>query len=134
MTEGKLVYVAYRYNDVDAGKVLSNIGVAHQVAFELIKKGYYPYVPHADCLIAIMFGKSLPLEYYYKCTMAWLEKSDAIVVVVDGKPLPKGVVAEMKRAMELGLRFFRAYVNFSANEVVIEEWAHPVLPEVLPAK
>ena len=123
-----LVYIAYRFNDVDAGKVLANIGIGHLVAYEFIKRGDYPYIPHADYQMAIMFGKHLSLDYYYASTMAFLEKCDAIAIVVDGQPLSKGVVAEMKRAIELKKMIYRAYVNTATGHVIIEEWKDPCVP------
>jgi hypothetical protein len=122
------VYVAYRFNDKDAGKVLANIGVAHRVGYEFIKQGDYPIIPHADFQMALMFGRKIPFEYYYKSTMGWMERCDAIAIVIDGEPLSSGVVAELKRAIQLKKPVYRAFVNPEMDKVVIEPWEHPVAP------
>ena len=99
----KKVYVAYRYNDSDANQVLSNIGVAYNVAFELIQEGYMPFIPHSDCLIAIMFGKKLPLKFYYDYSIEWLKVCDVFCLVDDGSPISDGVKTELKLANKLGI-------------------------------
>ena len=103
MSVKKKVYIAYRYNDTDAGQVLANIGIAHKVAFGLIQEGYIPFIPHWDFLLATMFGKELPLDFYYENSMEWLKVCDMLCVVQDGKPLSSGVKAEMKYALEHGM-------------------------------
>ena len=105
------VYVAYRFNDTDAGQVLANIGVAHKVAFGLIQEGYTPFIPHWDFLLATMFGKKLPFNFYYKNSMEWLKVCDAICVVQDGKPLSNGVLDEIEVAKELNLSFMYKKVD-----------------------
>ena len=99
----KKVYVAYRYNDTDANQVLSNIGVAHKVAFDFIKEGYIPFIPHTDCLLAIMFGKSIPLKFYYEYSIEFLKVCDIFCLVEDGKPLSSGVQTELELAQKLGI-------------------------------
>ncbi|HDH45554.1 MAG TPA: hypothetical protein ENG66_09285 [Thermococcus sp.] len=115
------VYVAYRYNDRDAGQVLGNIGVAHKVAFKLIEQGCYPFIPHSDCLLAILFGKKIPLKFYYRNSIEWLLQCDTICVVCDGKPLSPGVLREMKVAKKSNLRFMMAFVNLETGEVFLSD-------------
>ena len=115
------VYIAYRYNDVDAGQVLANIGVAHKVGYELIKENHFPFIPHADCILATMFGKNLPLDYYYRASLEWLRQCEAICVVLDGKKLSPGVLREIEEAKRLKMKFFVAIVNPQTGEIRIEE-------------
>ena len=99
------VFVCYRYNDSDAGQVLANIGVSYRVAYKLIEEGYYPYIPHSDCLLAMLYGKKLPLKFYYDYTLAWLKDCDIICVVEDGKPYSSGCQIEIDVARTLGKQF-----------------------------
>ena len=122
------VYIAYRFNDTDAGKVLANIGTAHRVGYEFIQKGDYPIIPHSDFVMALMFGKKIPFDYYYRSTMEWMERCDAIAVVIDGEPLSNGVVAELKRAIALKKKVYRAYINILTDDVKIEVWEQPIAP------
>ena len=108
---GRRVYIAYRFNDINAGQVLANIGVAHKVAFDLIQEGYTPFVPHWDFLLATMFGKKLPFNFYYENSMEWLKVCDAICVVQDGKPLSNGVLDEIEVAKRLNLSFMYRKVD-----------------------
>ena len=99
-TGKKKVYIIYRYNNVDAGKVLANIGVAYRVAFGLIKEGYMPYIPHSDCLLAIMFGHKLDLQFYYDYSIEWQKVCDAVCVVDDGQLLSEGCKKEIELAKQ----------------------------------
>ena len=103
------VFVCYRYNDTDAGKVLANIGVAYRMAFELIKENYIPFIPHGDCLIAMMFGRKLDLSFYYDYSIEWLKVCDAICVVEDLESLSNGCLKEIAIAKTLGLKFIYKY-------------------------
>ena len=47
----------------------------------------------------------LDVEDYYRCSMSWLEVSDALLVI-SNRPESKGVNAEIKRAEELGIPVF----------------------------
>lgn len=107
----KKVYVAYRFNDTDAGKVLSNIGTAHRIAYGLICEGYIPYIPHWDFLLATMFGREIPKKFYYENSMEWLKVCDRICVVEDGKPYSSGVEEEIRLAESLGLTFMYRRVD-----------------------
>ena len=107
------IFIAYRYNDTDAGQVLANIGVAHQVAYESIKAGWIPFIPHTDCLLAIMFGKKLPLKFYYDYSIEWLKSCDAICIVDDGRPLSSGVKRELGIAEALGIKVIWEKIELS---------------------
>jgi len=100
--EKKKIYVAYRYNDTNAGQVLANIGVAHRVAFDLIQEGWIPFIPHADCILGLMFGKKIPLQFYYDFSIEWQKCCEAICIVDDGRELSSGVVRELNLAKESG--------------------------------
>lgn len=116
----KRVYIAYRYNSDHAGTVLSNIGVATKIGFYFAKKGYAPYIPHSDFLLAIMFGKNLPLDFYYEFSMEWLRVCDFIAVVDDGQMLSKGVLAEIEEAKRLGIP--RIDVNIDGEGNITSVW------------
>jgi len=107
----KKVYIIYRYNDVNAGKVLANIGVAYRVAFDLIKEGYIPYIPHSDCLLAIMFGHRLDLQFYYDYSIEWQKACESVCVVYDGQELSEGCKKEVELAEQLNQEIITKYVN-----------------------
>ena len=98
-TEPLKIYVAHRYSG-DTLETLSNIGRAVETGVEIAKRGHYPFVPHLDCLIAIQSKGCLPLDYYYKSSMAFLQVCDAIYIV-DWKDIDtsKGVKAEYEWAL-----------------------------------
>lgn len=96
----KKVYIIYRYNNVDAGKVLANIGVAYRVAFDLIQEGYIPFIPHGDFLLAIMFGHQLDLQFYYDYSIEWQKACDAVCIVDDGQEPSDGCKKEIELARQ----------------------------------
>lgn len=67
--------------------------------------GYYPFCPHMDFVSLLVDGRPVPLETLYAYSMAWLEASDA-VMVVPGWENSKGTKKEIERATELGIPVF----------------------------
>ena len=101
------LYIAYRYSANNVIDVLQNIGKAVRVGHEAAMiKGVYPFIPHLDCLVA-MQEPALPLEYYYNCSIAYLEVCDAMLLV-DPYDLiiSRGVLKEFEYCEEKGKPVF----------------------------
>jgi hypothetical protein len=72
---------------------------------ELIRRGWATYCPALDFLNFLLAGISLPINGILKVDLAWLEVSDAILMV--GKwQLSKNSVKEYERALKLGLSIY----------------------------
>ncbi|HUX79897.1 MAG TPA: DUF4406 domain-containing protein, partial [Alphaproteobacteria bacterium] len=74
---------------------------------EVFLAGYSPYVPWHDFHHNLMLrdGESLSVDDYYEMSMAWLEVSDAMLVL-PGWQKSKGTIAEITRAVELDIPIF----------------------------
>lgn len=107
------IYIAYRYSADNVLDVLGNIGRATKVGLEVAKLGHFPYIPHLDCLVAIMDGsgmdgRTLPKKYYYESSMAFLKVCDALYII-DEEDIGKsnGVTAEYEYCITHGLPIIR---------------------------
>jgi len=100
------IYVAYRYSG-NTLETLTNIGKATDAGIELAKKGHYPFIPHLDCQVAIQCKGCLPLDYYYKASMAFLRVCDAILIL-DKSDLntSEGVTKEFAWAKSVGVPIY----------------------------
>lgn len=94
-----------------------------RVGTEALLKGYAPFVPWMDYHFNLMLrdGERLSVEDYYRYSMAWLEVSDA-VLVLPGWEKSKGTLNEIKRAEELYMPIYyykqrHLWINF--------EWSNP---------
>ncbi|MBL0732235.1 MAG: hypothetical protein JJW03_05210 [Desulfosarcina sp.] len=103
MNNPKRVYVAGRYSADNTIETLQNIGKGEQTCARLFNAGFAPFCPWHDKSYAIGLPYSiLPVELFRATSMAWLEVSDA-VLVISGKGEGGGVDDEIKRAEELGI-------------------------------
>lgn len=111
------IYVAHRYSG-NTLETLANIGRAVEVGVEIAKKGHYPYIPHLDCQVAIQSKGTLPPEYYYEASMAFLKVCDAIYIVdANDISLSKGVKAEFEYAVKNGYPVFYCLEEIGALTV-----------------
>ena len=110
----KRVYVAGAYSADNVLQVLENMRVGMRAGTEVLLAGFCPFVPFFDYQFKLMSreGESITLEDYYRYSMAWLEVSDA-VLVIPGYEKSKGTLAEIKRAVELGIPVFYDLDNLS---------------------
>lgn len=102
------VYVAGPYSANNVMQVFRNMKVGIRVCTELLlmskKTGWVPFCPWIDyqfCL-TLRGTEDLTVEEFYAYSMAWLEVSDA-VLVLPGWELSKGTIKEIKRAETLGI-------------------------------
>jgi len=115
------IYVAHRYSvPADVISILKNIGVAIEAGIKIIEKGHYPYIPHLDCLIAIWSKGKIPKRFFYFYGLAWVEASDAILIL-DRRDLKlsEGVQLAHRHAQQLGKTIY-----YSLQEIpkVKKEW------------
>jgi len=86
----------------NALEFLENIRLGQKSSLDLIKMGYAVFDPFQDYQYALLEDKQMTASQYKANSMAWLEVSDA-VVVISGMGLGGGVDAEIARAKELGI-------------------------------
>lgn len=103
----KRIYVAGKYNDTDVIRVLANMRLGIRTCIEVFKRGFAPFCPWLDYLFSLMLypGEALTVEDYYEYSMAWLDASDAILMLPNWKD-SKGAIAELRRAEQLCIPIF----------------------------
>ena len=101
------VYVAGPYSANNIIDCLENMRKGMRAGVEVFLAGYSPWVPWHDFHHQLMFrdGESLSVDDYYEMSMAWLEVSDAMLVL-PGWQKSKGTIAEITRAVELDIPIF----------------------------
>jgi nucleoside 2-deoxyribosyltransferase len=98
------VYVAGAYSAPNVIAVLDNMRRGMQLSYKVIKAGFAPFVPWFDYQFSLI--GEMKLEEYYAYSIAWLEVSDAVLVVPDGADKSKGTQAEIALANKLGIPVF----------------------------
>ena len=99
------VYVAGAYSAGSVIRVLENMRIGIQTSAELLSLGYAPFCPWLDFQYSL--HKQIPLNIYYDYSIAWLDVSEAVLVV--DNPLnigSKGLAKELDRAKEIGIPVF----------------------------
>jgi len=93
------VYVAGPYSNEHILKVFANMRNGMRKSTELLLNGYSPFCPWLDYHFTLMLQKDeeISVEAYYRYSLAWLEVSDA-VLVLPGSENSKGVQAEVNLA------------------------------------
>jgi hypothetical protein len=78
-----------------------------RLATKVFKAGFAPFCPHLDFHYSLMVedDTDFTVKEYYKYSMAWLEVSDA-VLLLPGWEDSKGTLAEIERARELNIPIF----------------------------
>lgn len=100
----KRVYVAGAYSAPNVIGVFDNMRRGLRVSHEVLKAGFAPFAPWLDYQFALL--GEVTLEEFYRYSLAWLEASDAVLVVPEGAEQSKGTQAELARARELGIPVF----------------------------
>jgi hypothetical protein len=72
---------------------------------ELIRRGWATYCPALDFLNFLLAGTNLPIDDIFKIDLAWVEVSDAMLMVGNWRR-SKGALAEHDRALKLGLSMY----------------------------
>lgn len=100
----KRVYVAGAYSADNVLKVFENMRAGMVLAREVLDAGYAPFVPWFDYHFS-MIAPGMTLQQYYNYSMAWLEASDAMILV-PGWETSNGTKAEIARARELKIPIY----------------------------
>lgn len=103
----KRIYVAGAYSANNVIGVLDNMRKGMRLSTEVMLAGFAPFCPWLDYHFQLQLreGETLSVEHYYAYSFAWLEASDA-VLLVPGWGNSKGTLAEIERAKELHIPVF----------------------------
>ena len=104
MKKVKRVYVAGPYSADNVISVLNNMREGMRLSTKVLLAGYAPFCPWIDHHFCLMLrnDEELTVEDYYKYSMAWLDVSDA-VLLLPGWETSTGTLAEIERAKELNI-------------------------------
>jgi hypothetical protein len=98
------VYVAGAYSADNVIDVLGNMRRGLRLSCQVLQAGMAPFSPWLDFQFGLL--ESITLQQYYQYSLAWLEASDAVLVVPQGAEQSKGTQHEIQRAQELGIPVF----------------------------
>jgi hypothetical protein len=103
----KRVYVAGSYSAPDVMTVFENMRRGIRVSTEVLLAGFAPFVPWLDYHLCLMLRgeEKLTLQEMYNYSMAWLEVSDAVLVLPNSEN-SKGTQAEILHAALLEIPIF----------------------------
>jgi len=103
----KRVYVAGAYSASNIISALDNMRRGMRAGLEVLLAGFAPFVPWFDYHFQLMIRdeETLTVQNYYDYSMAWLEVSDAVLVLPNSEN-SKGTQAEIQRAKELNIPIF----------------------------
>ena len=98
------LYIAGKYSDNNVITILDNMRRGMRMATRALLAGFSPFCPWCDHHFQLMLrdGETLTVEDYYRYSMAWLRRADA-VYVLKGWESSKGTKAEIYVAMSLGI-------------------------------
>ncbi len=97
------IYIAGPYSSDNVIGVLSNIRRGIEMSARLLDMGYSIFCPWLDFQFALTdFGRTITKEDYQRNSMAWLEVSEAVLVIGDWFN-SEGVKKEIARAWELNI-------------------------------
>jgi len=117
----KRVYVAGPYSADNVLGVLKNIGRGEGACSELFGLGFAPFCPwHDKSYVINRFDDDFTVEQFYDYSMAWLEVSDAVLLVKFWET-SFGTLAEIERAEKLGIPVFESLVDLINWRIKIEE-------------
>jgi len=104
------VYVAGAYSADNVIDVLNNIREGIKASAKLLKLGHEPFCPFLDYQFQF-FEPELEVEDYYRYSIAWLEVSQAMIVLPDYEE-SKGTLNEIWTAKELEIPTFYSMQDF----------------------
>ena len=112
----KRVYVAGSYSANNVLSVLDNMRCGMRMGVKVLLAGYSPFVPWLDYHFSLMLrdGERLTVEHYYNYSLAWLEKSDAILLLPNSEN-SKGTQVELKKARELNIPIYDSLESLCQN-------------------
>jgi nucleoside 2-deoxyribosyltransferase len=94
------IYIAGPYSANNIITALDNIREGMRAATEVFLAGYAPFCPWHDMHYNFMLrpGEAISLQAYYDYSLAWLEVSDAMLVIGDYQK-SKGTMNEISVAL-----------------------------------
>ena len=103
----KRVYVAGAYSADNVITVLDNIREGMRLSTRIMLAGYAPFCPWLDFHFQLMLRESerFMVEDYYRYSLAWLDVSDAMVLV-PGWENSRGTQNEIDRASRISIPIF----------------------------
>jgi hypothetical protein len=104
----KRIYIAGPYSGNDILTILSNIRNGIKLAVRVLQhKGFSPFCPWLDFLFDLVLedGQKITIDDYYEYSMAWLEVSDA-VLLMPGWKNSTGAIKEKHRAEQLNIPIY----------------------------
>jgi len=100
------IYVAGPYSDNNVVSVLHNIRKGIEMSYEVFSNGMAPFCPWLDYQYVLMDKESkLTLQDFYDYSIAWLEVSDAMLVLPNYES-SKGTLKEIEFAKEKNIPVF----------------------------
>lgn len=99
------IYVAGKFTDDSAFKVLNNMRIGIEHSIEIFKLGHAPFCPWLDYQFILMGGGDIPCERMYANSIEWLKVCDA-VFLLPGWESSNGTQKEVEIARELGLSIY----------------------------
>jgi len=108
----KRVYVAGSYNAPNIVQALDNMRRGMRATVEVLLAGYAPFCPWTDHHYQLMKKENeiITREMYQAQSMAWLEVSDAVLVLPNSEN-SGGTQREIQRACDLGIPIFYRLVD-----------------------
>lgn len=115
----KRVYVAGSYNAPNIVEALDNMRRGMKASVAVLLAGYAPFCPWLDHHYQLMKDEEATItrEMYQAQSMAWLEVSDAILVL-PGSLASGGTQREIARALEKGIPVFYRLWDLKDNLIM----------------
>ena len=109
----KRIYIAGAYSASNVITVLDNMREGMRLATKIFLLGYSPFCPWLDFHFQLMLreGETLTVEDYYKYSIAWLEVSDALLLV-SGWEKSKGTLKEIEIAIKISIPIYYTFEAF----------------------
>ena len=112
----KRIYVAGPYSAGNVMDVLRNIRWGIEVSTKVLLAGFAPFCPWLDYHFVLAdHSEKLVVIDFYKYSLAWLEVSDAMLVLY-GWQKSKGTLAEIERAKALNIPIYYDLSTLIKNE------------------
>lgn len=109
------IYVAGPYSADNVIDVLRNIGIGQLTCAKLFSMGYAPFPPwHDKTFITDLPNHPFTVEQFYKYSMAWLEVSDAMLLI-PGWEKSAGTLKEMEYAEANGIPIYYSMEELRTN-------------------
>ena len=124
----KRIYVAGAYSATDIIKVQGNMRRGLELSIKVLQAGFAPFCPWLDFQFGLL--DEITLQQYYDYSLAWLEVSDALLVVQKGWQESKGTLNEIEVAEALGLPIFHDFYEMVQYFKELEQNKNLLLEEI----